>query len=327
MKSLKTLLRTKALLILVLLAQSNLLSAQQDYYPVTAGNGFGVRLWNSDSYKIHMGNSTEYKYGPVSDFSIKMNMSNTAGRGWTWGVTGLVPVAALNTQGDFQVKGDLYSLGKVGVGITDPIALLDVGKTLSSGEIGTVMARLAEGNTTGDGTYLGVKAHTTGTVNGKSFALEHAFYGNTNSAINFHRGGSTTGGFISFGTNNNTERMRINKDGDVGIGTTAPDAKLTVKGKIHSEEVKVDLSVPAPDYVFLESYDLRTLEETQDYIEAHGHLPNIPAAAEMEENGIELGVMNMKLLEKIEELTLYILEQNQLQKKLEARINALESKK
>jgi len=97
--------------------------------------------------------------------------------------------------------------------------------------------------------------------------------------------------------------------GRVGIGTTTPDAKLTVKGNIHAEEVKVDLNVPGPDYVFKEGYDLKSLEEVQDYIKTHGHLPNIPSAQEMEENGIQLGELNMKLLEKIEELTLYTLRQ------------------
>ncbi len=101
--------------------------------------------------------------------------------------------------------------------------------------------------------------------------------------------------------------MTINKFGNVGIGTTAPDAKLAVKGDIHAEEVQVDLTVPAPDYVFKEGYDLKSLEEVQNYIQEHGHLPNIPSAKELEANGIQLGEMNMKLLEKIEELTLYIL--------------------
>jgi len=93
--------------------------------------------------------------------------------------------------------------------------------------------------------------------------------------------------------------------GFVGIGTSSPDMKLTVKGKIHAEEVKVDLSVPGPDYVFKEDYPLRSLPEVQNYIQQHGHLPNIPPAREMETNGIYLSEMNMKLLEKIEELTLY----------------------
>lgn len=105
--------------------------------------------------------------------------------------------------------------------------------------------------------------------------------------------------------------------GSVGIGTTSPDEALTVKGKVHTEEVRVDLSVPAPDYVFKDDYQLLSLSEIQDHINTHGHLPNIPSAKEMETDGVELGRMEMKLLEKIEELTLYILAQ-------EKRINALE---
>ena len=88
--------------------------------------------------------------------------------------------------------------------------------------------------------------------------------------------------------------------------------KTKVKGNIHAEEVKVDLNVPAPDYVFKEGYDLKALNEVQNHIKEHGHLPNIPSADEMETNGIELGEMNMKLLEKIEELTLYTIEQQEV---------------
>lgn len=103
--------------------------------------------------------------------------------------------------------------------------------------------------------------------------------------------------------------------GNVGIGVDVPTEKLEVDGQIHAREVKVDVSFPAPDYVFYRDYDLKSLEDVQAYIEQHGHLPNIPSAKEIESNGIELGLMNMKLLEKIEELTLYILQQ---QKEIEA---------
>lgn len=119
-------------------------------------------------------------------------------------------------------------------------------------------------------------------------------------------------------SDSNFEAMRISRNGNVGIGTTSPDSKLTVKGNIHAEEVKVDLSVPGPDYVFKEDYDLKPLEEVQNYIKQNGHLPNIPSAKEMEENGVQLGQMNMRLLEKIEELTLYTLEQERKLKKLES---------
>ncbi|WP_143070781.1 tail fiber protein [Flagellimonas taeanensis] len=120
---------------------------------------------------------------------------------------------------------------------------------------------------------------------------------------------------VAIGYNASTEipyGTHLAVGGKVGIGTLTPDAKLAVKGNIHAEEVKVDLSVPGPDYVFKDRYNLKSLEEVQNYIKEHGHLPNIPSAKEMEDNGIQLGEMNMKLLEKIEELTLYTIQQQKL---------------
>lgn len=133
-------------------------------------------------------------------------------------------------------------------------------------------------------------------------------------------GGGGEGGQWS----SNTNGIHYN-GGNVGIGVDLPTEKLEVNGQIHAREVKVDVNFPAPDYVFHEDYDLKTPEEIQNYIDKHGHLPNIPSAKEIEANGIELGLMNMKLLEKIEELTLYILEQDKKQKALEQRLNALEN--
>ena len=99
-------------------------------------------------------------------------------------------------------------------------------------------------------------------------------------------------------------------NGRVGIGTASPDSKLTVKGNIHAQEVKVDLNgAVAPDYVLDVKYKLFTLQQVQEFINKHGHLPNIPSAKEMNEEGVHLKEMNLKLLEKIEELTLYTIEQ------------------
>ncbi|MEL4309060.1 hypothetical protein JMA43_13235 [Joostella sp. CR20] len=115
-----------------------------------------------------------------------------------------------------------------------------------------------------------------------------------------------------------TPELTITQAGNIGIGTIKPDSKLTVKGNIHTQEVKVDLAgAVAPDYVFKDDYKLKTLDEVKAYINNKGHLPNIPSAKEMEEEGINLKEMNLKLLEKIEELTLYVIEQEKRIKRLE----------
>ena len=82
----------------------------------------------------------------------------------------------------------------------------------------------------------------------------------------------------------------------------------------------------APDYVFENHYDLKSLEEVDAYIIAEGHLPNISSAEEMKKEGINLKEMNLKLLEKVEELTLYTLDLNKAQKELKKEIFNLKSK-
>lgn len=95
--------------------------------------------------------------------------------------------------------------------------------------------------------------------------------------------------------------------GNVGIGTTTPTEKLSVNGKIRAKEVKVETSL-WPDYVFKPNYYLRSLHEVEEFIRLNKHLPEIPSASEVEKEGIKLGEMNSKLLQKIEELTLYVIE-------------------
>jgi|GEM_PF-1151372 hypothetical protein len=108
----------------------------------------------------------------------------------------------------------------------------------------------------------------------------------------------------------------IVNNGSVGIGTSylSQEAKLTVAGRIYAQEVKVSLSAGiGPDFVFEKSYDLMTLDELKKFITTNKHLPGIEPAKEMEEKGIDLGKMDMRLLQKIEELTLYLIDfQNQI---------------
>ncbi|MNQ59997.1 hypothetical protein D3C85_742630 [compost metagenome] len=106
---------------------------------------------------------------------------------------------------------------------------------------------------------------------------------------------------------NQTEKLRILGNGNVGIGTINPDTKLAVNGTVHSKEVKVDM-IGWPDFVFKKEYDLPTLQEVEKHISEKGHLQNIPSEEEILKNGINLGEMNAKLLQKIEELTLYMIE-------------------
>ncbi len=128
-------------------------------------------------------------------------------------------------------------------------------------------------------------------------------------------------------TGTDTVIMSMTQGGYVGIGSTNPDSELTVRGKIHCEEVQVDLQVPA-DYVFekyytgaselKEEYNMPTLEEVEAYTKENHHLPNIPSAAEIKEEGLHLKEMTNLLLQKIEELTLYTIEQEKRIKALEA---------
>lgn len=99
----------------------------------------------------------------------------------------------------------------------------------------------------------------------------------------------------------------------VGIGTTSPTHELTVKGTIKSEEIIVE--TVGADFVFEDAYPLRPLEAVEAFIAQHGHLPDIASAQQMQEEGVELAAFTTLLLQKIEELTLYTIEQ---QKQIEA---------
>ncbi len=120
---------------------------------------------------------------------------------------------------------------------------------------------------------------------------------------------------------NGTNRMYINPTGQISMGTSVPATgyMLSVNGKAVVEELKVQLSGNWPDYVFYDKYKLKSFGELRSYIAENKHLPNIPAAAEIEKSGLEVGEMQRKMMEKIEELTLYVLQ-------LETKINDLKNK-
>jgi hypothetical protein len=154
-------------------------------------------------------------------------------------------------------------------------------------------------------------------------------------SVNYEQNGQAVNGNILSNiedyTPNMDETHQVNNflilGNNVGIGTLSPDEKLTVKGKIHTQEVRVDMAGPlVPDYVFANDYKLKTLQEVEDYIKENKHLPEIPSAQEIEKNGLMLAEMNMNLLKKMEEMTLYMIEIKKENEKMKKDILYLKNK-
>ncbi|MCJ1805948.1 MULTISPECIES: hypothetical protein [Flavobacterium] len=125
-------------------------------------------------------------------------------------------------------------------------------------------------------------------------------------------------GSVKFYTNNGidiAERFKISGKGDAAL-----------KGKFEAKEIKVTTS-PTADFVFADNYALPKLEEVEKHIKDKKHLPEIASAKEMEKEGVNVGEFQIKLLQKIEELTLYVIEQNKKIKALEEQIKQVKTKK
>ena len=208
------------------------------------------------------------------------------------------------------INSCIYDNGNVGIGTIDPKAKLHV-----FGQENGAFNGLVIDNRKNYGSGTGISQTSrivlSLTENGAPNPLDRIFGVIESGTLSES---SSTEGRLSFYVRQGgsvDEKIRINSNGYVGIGTTTPDEKLTVKGKIHTQEVRVDLlGACIPDYVFANDYKINTLQEVEKYVKANSHLPEVPSALDIEKNGLLLGEMNILLLKKVEELTLYAIEQD-----------------
>lgn len=232
------------------------------------------------------------------------------------GGNGDVVIEPNSTNGAFVVKAQS---GNVGIGINNPSRKLTVN--------GDIYGVAASSLTFQDDVRFTVTNANVPSLSTSLNTFSMPQYGiaapNTSGSADLWISGNNG---IRMFTNGNPNPQFNLINGNVGIGSMNPDSKLTVKGKIHAEEVKIDLQVPA-DYVFQKYYngisDLKndykmlSLDEVEEFTKKYHHLPNFSSSKEIIENGLELGITTNKLLEKIEELTLYSIDLNKKNKEQE----------
>jgi hypothetical protein len=179
----------------------------------------------------------------------------------------------------------IQSSGRVGIGTLSPASLLSLGPALTAHKLAVY---------DNGATYYG-------------FGLDGA-------AIRYEAG--TNGGHAFYTNAGAVQALNILPSGNVGIGTNNPVHQLHVVGTIGATEVIV--SSTGADYVFAPDYHLRDLSDVSAYIQENHHLPEIPSAAEVQEKGVSLGDMQAKLLAKVEELTLHMIQEHEANARLEA---------
>lgn len=195
---------------------------------------------------------------------------------------------------------------RIGTGFTVPSNALEVDGTIVSSEL--KISNLA------NATPQALIIYPDGLVHATSYSTLADNMGNHTATQNINLDGnkivgssaSTNGLFV--GTNGNVR---------IGAGSGNPSKALEVNGIVRSKEVLVEITGWS-DFVFEKDYKLMSLAEVEQFVKQHGHLPDVPSANEVEENGIGLGEMNALLLQKIEEMTLHLIE-------MEKRIQELES--
>ena len=166
----------------------------------------------------------------------------------------------------------------------------------------------------------------------KKFGLHYSSDGDITNAVRFGRyaltgnlsGTGLEASPVVFDLDAPDATFVLAESGNVGIGTSSPSEKLSVNGTILTKKVKVTQTGWA-DFVFDPGYILRPLAEVESFIKTNGHLPDVPSAKEVEKDGQDVGEMNKVLLQKIEELTLYMIQLEKKNAAMEEKIKKLET--
>lgn len=271
-----------------------------------------------------MGNVGIGKSNPTFKLDVvgNTNISTTLNVGGVSTLMGNVGVGIASPVKKLDVRGDVYLSGNVGIGTTAPASKLDVNGTIES-ELDISVGR---DNTiaTGYGKRLLLKG-----VSNNTDEMWLAKYNISSDKTELRIVlGDDRGDNLVVGSHDYVQQriwvpaVVLSAAGKVGINTEKLTDALTVKGNVRAVSYITDVNAGA-DFVFEEDYDLPDLESVEEFINTNKHLPDIPAEKEMISEGLNMSEFQIKLLQKIEELTLYVIAQDKKIKKLEA---ALEDK-
>ncbi len=260
---------------------------------------------------------------------------------------GMTNWAGYFANGDVKVENEMWILKNTGIGTSPSYEMLRVEGDPASNE--TVMR--VENNWTGStnvAALIGVSLAATGYGRGGEFTggsrgvigiasggsssstcigLDGSATGTTFAGPRVGVRGSATGGGTNWAGYFEGGDVYITNELRVGSGALGGAAgyKVSIDGKLIAEEVRVQLSQDWPDYVFQHDYPLLPLNEVDHFIKINGHLPGMPSAAQVESEGHHIGEIQLKLLEKIEELTIHLIQLQKQNDQLMKRVNDLEN--
>jgi hypothetical protein len=267
---------------------------------------FNSSLWNAGSY-IQTGVTTTSQ--PNGDFMVFYNPTL---KGFNF------------SQGSYDAL-TIHPNGKIGIGITNPQTMLNV--NIGTGGSNGIAGIRVGGLNNYESLELGIDGDYDGMI--RSYGNNLNYYaghwkvkGTTASENHSHNWYTSKAGSSDW----SIVKMILNQDGNLGIGIADPgNYKLNVWGRVRAHEIVVNTN--GADFVFRSSYKLLSLTELDEYIQKNSHLPDLKSASEMQCEGIGISEMQTKLLQKIEELTLYTIEQNKKIIELEKQNQSIEELK